>query len=65
VGRLTLPRLQELNKHWASFPPVHISMSRLCGAFLEKPVSKEDRPKTLEDFIGDFVAASGGGIAGV
>jgi len=63
VESLTLPRLRELNRHWATYPPAHISISRIFNALTGyKPpaiASKSEPVKTLEDFIGDFVAQGG------
>jgi hypothetical protein len=67
---MTLPRLIAMNKHWAVFPPVHISLKHLTGAYLEPATGtttgKKEKPKTFEDFISAFTAQGGAGtIKGV
>jgi hypothetical protein len=62
---MTLPRLAEMNKYWASFPPVHISAGRIYHAITgTKPTplssAAEAEPvKDLNDFISDIMSQGG------
>ena len=44
AGRLTMPRLQALNRYWRQHPPVHL----LVAAYLDYKAPAEDEPQTTQ-----------------
>jgi hypothetical protein len=67
VEALTLPRLNELTDYWEQVPPVNVSANQIRMIIRSYFKIKDDpktgeaeEVKTLEDFIGDFMAAGGG-----
>lgn len=51
---MTIPRLLGMRRYWEHTPPVHISLARLCTAYLtmEKPKKPADKGN-----LGDLIAA--------
>lgn len=59
---MTLPRLWELESYWKTAPPTHVSAARIAyslGAVPKEQAEAGAPPKSLEDFINDFMAAGG------
>ena len=42
------PDAEELMEHWLEHPPEHVSLDRLCHAFLKQPDNSEYNPERFE-----------------
>jgi hypothetical protein len=54
---MTIPRLLAMRQYWEQAPPVHISLNRLCMAYLEQPKAKTPEKGNLQDLIDAFGGA--------